>query len=122
MIHHVTRQIPPSALDDCIRFYGALGFERVPEPPGIGARAVWLGAGDTQVHLMPVDDAQVEAGHVAIVVEDYPATVSALNAAGHDVQPRREHWGSPRAYVKDPAGNTVELMAWAPRGRRVSGE
>jgi len=116
MIHHVTRQISPSALDDCVRFYGLLGFTRLQEPPGIAGRAVWLGSGGTQIHLMPDEDAAVERGHVALVLADYDAVLGRLRDAGHEVEPRREHWGSPRSYVRDPAGNTVELMAWPPEG------
>ena len=114
VIHHVTRQIPPSSLSDCLSFYAILGFERVPEPPGVGDRAVWLGSGASQIHLMPTADAKPDCGHVAVIVDDYPATVEALRHAGHAVDSRREHWGSPRAYVRDPAGHTVELMAWPP--------
>jgi hypothetical protein len=51
---------------------------------------------------------------VGVVVDRYPETVEALSAAGHEVEPRTAHWGSPRAYVRDPAGYLVELMAWAP--------
>jgi catechol 2,3-dioxygenase-like lactoylglutathione lyase family enzyme len=51
-----------------------------------------------------------------VVVDDYDATLTALRAAGHDVEPRAEHWGSPRSYVRDPAGNLVELMAFPPDG------
>jgi catechol 2,3-dioxygenase-like lactoylglutathione lyase family enzyme len=67
------------------------------------------------VHLFFVDDPQaLQAGHVAMVVENYDAVLSGLRAAGHDPEPRREHWGSPRASVRDPAGNLVELMACGP--------
>jgi catechol 2,3-dioxygenase-like lactoylglutathione lyase family enzyme len=115
MIHHVAQQIPPNRLNDCQRFYELLGFARETEPRGIAGRAVWLGLGPTQIHLMPADDAQGERpGHVAIVVDSYEDTVARLRRAGHEVQPRREHWGSPRCYVHDPAGNLVELMAWPP--------
>jgi catechol 2,3-dioxygenase-like lactoylglutathione lyase family enzyme len=116
MIHHVTRQISRSALDDCVRFYGLLGFKRIPEPPGIAGRAVWLRSGATHIHLMLRDDAPVEAGHVGVIAPNFEAVVSSLRESGHEVEPRREHWGSPRAYVRDPAGNTVELMAWPPEG------
>ncbi len=84
---------------------------------------MWLEHRGTQVHLMPEPRLapagsepvqEAPAGHVALVVDDYEATVAALRGAGHRVQPRREHWGAPRAYVHDPAGHTVELMAWAP--------
>jgi catechol 2,3-dioxygenase-like lactoylglutathione lyase family enzyme len=114
VIHHVSRRIPPPKLADCLRFYALLGFERVPEPPGIEGRAVWLSRAGTQIHLMPTAGAQPEHGHVGVVVDDYPGTVDAVRSAGHEVEPRREHWGSPRCYVRDPAGHLVELMAFAP--------
>lgn len=114
MIQHVTREVPPSELDLCISFYGLLGFQNVPVPAPIAGRAVWLERSRTQIHLMPVDDASPSPGHVGIVVEDYEETVQRLRNRGHEVQPRRAHWGSPRAYVRDPFGNLVELMAWPP--------
>ena len=67
---------------------------------------------------MFVDEAAVAerrpSGHIGVVVADYAATVEGLEAAGHRVEPRRAHWGSPRSYVRDPAGYLVELMAWPP--------
>ena len=79
--------------------------------------SAWVERGGTQVHLLFVDAPEaLPAGHVAVVVEDYPFTLDRLRAEGHVVEPRREHWGSPRAYVRDPAGNLVELMAF-PRNR-----
>jgi catechol 2,3-dioxygenase-like lactoylglutathione lyase family enzyme len=114
MIHHVNRQIPPSTLDQCVRFYGLLGFKPVPAPEAVAGRAVWLEAAATQVHLMPAADAQPDRGHVAVVVSDYEAVLAELRTAGHEVEPRRKHWGSPRAFVHDPAGHLVELMAFPP--------
>ena len=116
MIHHVTRKVPPSLLDECVAFYGILGFQPVPAPAGIAGRATWLELRNArhQVHLMPVSRATASAGHFAIVCDDYDATVSALRKSGAEVEPRREHWGSPRAYARDPVGNVVELMAWPP--------
>jgi catechol 2,3-dioxygenase-like lactoylglutathione lyase family enzyme len=128
MIQHVTRAIPPSLLDDCVRFYGLLGLHEVPVPDSLAGRAVWLEpaaapadpgrrAPVVQLHLMPAADAQPAAGHVAFVLADYEATIALLTDAGHEVEPRAEHWGSPRAYVRDPASNLVELMAHAPGHR-----
>jgi catechol 2,3-dioxygenase-like lactoylglutathione lyase family enzyme len=114
MIHHVTRKIPREQLEPCQRFYELLGFMRVTPPAGIAGRAVWLERGATQIHLMPADQAEPEAGHVGLLAEDYGATIKQLRAAGHAVEPRRRHWGAPRSYVRDPAGNLVELMAWRP--------
>jgi catechol 2,3-dioxygenase-like lactoylglutathione lyase family enzyme len=114
MIQHVTRQIRPSELNNCVRFYELLGFEQVPVPAGIAGRARWLERRATQIHLMPIADALPSSGHVGIVVDPYGDTIALLRDAGYEVEPRREHWGSPRAYVRDPAGNLVELMAWPP--------
>jgi catechol 2,3-dioxygenase-like lactoylglutathione lyase family enzyme len=79
---------------------------------------VWLERSGTQIHLVFVTDADAaerrHSGHVGVIVDRYPETVEALRAAGREVEPRTAHWGSPRAYVRDPAGYLVELMAWAP--------
>jgi catechol 2,3-dioxygenase-like lactoylglutathione lyase family enzyme len=124
MIQHVTRDILPSELDRSTAFYALLGFDPVPAPAPLAGRAVWLEHAGTQIHLMLVDDPAAAGrrlpGHVGIVVADYDRTVERLTAAGHDVQPRREHWGSPRSYVRDPGGYLVEMMAWAPA--RSAGE
>ena len=118
MLQHVTREIQPSKLPECVRFYAILGFEPVPTPSGVDGRAVWLARprdrDGAQIHLLTNDDARPQLGHVAFVVPAYEATVARLREAGFEVQPRREHWGSPRAYVRDPASNLVELMAQAP--------
>ena len=91
MIQHVTREIEPSKLEDCVRFYGILGFELVDAPAGVAGRAVWLERLNTQIHLMPTAASGTPNGHVGIVVEDYDATIARLLAAGHDVEKRREH-------------------------------
>jgi catechol 2,3-dioxygenase-like lactoylglutathione lyase family enzyme len=118
MIQHVSREIPPSLLPECIDFYALLGFEPIALPGGLEGRAVWLGqVGDgagPHLHLLLVDNAKPASGHVALVVDPYEETISRLREAGFEVEPRREHWGAARAYVHDPASNLVELMAWAP--------
>ena len=124
MIQHVTREILPSELDRCISFYELIGFRPVPAPAGIEGRAVWLERAGTQVHLMFVHE-EVAAerrpsGHVGFVVPEYVQTVQRLQDAGHRVELRREHWGAPRSYVRDPAGHLVELMA-RPPGQAPSG-
>ena len=81
---------------------------------------MWLSHADggPDLHLMPTSGAVIEQGHVAFVVSAYETVTARLTEAGFEVEPRREHWGSPRAYGRDPAANLVELMAEAPGGRR----
>jgi catechol 2,3-dioxygenase-like lactoylglutathione lyase family enzyme len=114
LIQHVAREVQASDIPSCLDFYVLLGFTEVPVPGSLRGRAVWLERGGTQVHLLLADDAPAERGHIAVVVDDYEATVRSLQAAGHEVDRRREHWGSPRAYVRDPAGHLVEFMAFGP--------
>lgn len=115
MIQHVTWEVGPELAEPCVAFYELLGFRRVEPPPSLRERATWVERGGTQVHLMYVNEpATLPEGHAAVVVDDYDATLAALRDAGHDPDPRREHWGSPRCFVRDPAGNRVEVMAFPP--------
>jgi catechol 2,3-dioxygenase-like lactoylglutathione lyase family enzyme len=115
VVQHVTFEITREQAEPCVDFYALLGFRRAEPPPSLRERAAWVERRGTQVHLMWVDEpVTLPRGHVAVVVEDYDATLEALREAGHEPEPRREHWGSPRALVHDPAGNLVELMAFPP--------
>ena len=122
MIQHVTHAIDRSQLDECVPFYELLGFRVIDPPQGMAGTATWLESTEpgapSQVHLMYVEGGWPGGGHFALVCPAYDATIARLRAAGHDVDPRREHWGSPRSYVRDPAGNLIELMAYPP-GRSV---
>jgi len=115
LIHHVAVETRREDVEACTAFFELLGFASVEPPETLRDRAVWLQRGPTQVHLMFRDDPVVPpAGHLAVVVEDYDGTLVALRQAGHPVEPRPEHWGSPRAFAHDPAGHVVEVMAFSP--------
>ncbi len=122
MIDHVSFAVSRADALACAGFYELLGFKRIEPPAGLGDRSIWLARGQSSIHLMFRDrDGQdlaqsprPAAGHVALVVDNYEAVVSALTSAGTPVEPRTEYWGSPRSYARDPAGNRVELMAFAP--------
>jgi catechol 2,3-dioxygenase-like lactoylglutathione lyase family enzyme len=115
MIQHVSLEVRPDQTQACADFYRLLGFEEVEPPETIADRAVWLERNGTQVHLLYVEEPTVlPSGHLAVVLDDYDATLSALEEAGHRPDERSRHWGSPRAFVKDPGGNLVEVMAWPP--------
>lgn len=115
MIQHVALEVREQDVAACVRFWALLGFEQVDPPEALAARAAWLQAGETQVHLLFADaPAIAPEGHVAVVAGDYDATLAALRAAGFQPEPRTQHWGSPRAFVRSPGGHRVEVMAFAP--------
>jgi len=117
MLQHVSIEVAPADLRDCVAFYELIGFHEVTPPGGLGEVSTWVERDGTQVHLMLADDPVVPpSGHLAVVVADgdYDATLARLREAGFDPEPRTEHWGAPRSFVRDPAGHRVELMAAPP--------
>lgn len=116
MIAHVAVEVREADVEACLRFWSLLGFEQVQPPAALAARAAWVQAGATQVHLLYAAEPVVALeGHVAVVVDDYDATLAALREAGFEPVRRREYWASPRSFVRCPAGHRVEVMAFAPR-------
>jgi catechol 2,3-dioxygenase-like lactoylglutathione lyase family enzyme len=111
----VSLEVPRDRVEACVEFWRLLGFTPVEPPPSLGERAVWVERRGTQVHLMYADDPVVPPrGHAAVVAEDYERAFAALREAGHDPEPRPQHWGVPRCFVRDPAGHRVEVMAAPP--------
>lgn len=115
MIAHVALEVRRCDVPACERFWALLGFAPVVAPGTLGARSAWVQRGEQQVHLL-FCEAPVAApeGHVAIVADDYDRTLQALREAGFAPEPRTEHWGSRRSFVRCPAGHRVELMAFGP--------
>lgn len=115
MIQHVALEVRRRDVDACVAFWALLGFAPVDAPGALAQRSTWVQAGATQVHLLHCDEPAIPPeGHVAVVVADHDATCAALRDAGLDPQPRTRYWGSPRTFVRSPAGHLVEFMAFAP--------
>lgn len=117
MLHHVGIEVAPADVEAAAGFFELIGFARV-EPPPTLSPFTWLEREGTQVHLMPTDEATVPSpGHLAVVTPDFDATVARLRERGFAVEPKREHWGQPRALAIAPGGHRVELMAAPPQSR-----
>ena len=111
-LQHASVQVPRSLLDDCAAFYAeAIGMRRIDNLAGLA----WFEFGDgDHVHLLEGDGATGSRGHLALQVDDLEATLSRLRVAGHDPQPGSVLWDAPRWFVRDPAGNLVELFQTPP--------
>jgi len=115
VLQHVAHETRSEDVEAVLAFWALLGFEPVEPPPSLRGRTVWVQRGVTQIHLLLTERPVVPpSGHAAVVADDYEATIAALQAAGHPVQPRAEHWGAPRAFVTDPSGHRVEVMSAPP--------
>lgn len=100
-------------------FYeGVLGLVPDPARPDLGFAGVWYTLpGGQQIHLMALPNpdptqGRVEHGgrdrHVAVAVMGLAALVTALEQAGIDFT--RSRSGRAALFVRDPDGNTLELM------------
>ena len=115
MIQHVALEVREQDVEACVRFWALLGFAHVEAPEALRTRSTWVQAGGTQIHLLYADVPAVPPeGHVAVVVDDFDATIGALRDAGFEAQERTRYWDSPRAFTRSPSGHRVELMAFAP--------
>jgi catechol 2,3-dioxygenase-like lactoylglutathione lyase family enzyme len=115
VIQHVALETAPEDAEAAEAFWRTLGFRPVEPPETLRDRAAWLQKGPTQVHLLWADDPVAPPqGHAAVVLDDYDGVVEELRAAGHEVEPRTQHWDAPRAFVRAPGGHRVEIMAAPP--------
>jgi catechol 2,3-dioxygenase-like lactoylglutathione lyase family enzyme len=115
MLQHVTLEIARDRVEDCVRFWELLGFERMVAPPLLRDRFTWVTREGTQIHLQPIDDPIVpDQGHVAVHAPDYEATLAALRAAGFELTAGSNAWNAPRTFVRCPAGHRVEIMSKPP--------
>jgi catechol 2,3-dioxygenase-like lactoylglutathione lyase family enzyme len=114
MIHHVGIEVAPADIEAAVGFFELFGFEQVERPASL-REFTWLERRGTQVHLMPEEEPTVPSpGHLAVVVDDFEATVVRVRKAGFEIEAKREHWGQPRALAIAPGGHRVELMAAPP--------
>jgi|1186.fasta_scaffold132932_1 catechol 2,3-dioxygenase-like lactoylglutathione lyase family enzyme len=112
-LQHVSVQVPPGQLDACVQFYeGLLGLRQIPNLAGVA----WFEIGDTgdHVHLLEGPGAQSSSGHLAMQVVPLEPVLARLREAGHPPRPGSNIWGAPRWFVRDPAGNLVELFETPP--------
>lgn len=110
--NHVS--IPARDMEETVRFYEALfGLERIPTY-NFGMRTTYLRLGGGQLHVFESDGEMHRGQHFAIDVDDFHAVHERAKAMGclddHHKAPVRElPDGSVQMYLRDPAGNLVEV-------------
>jgi len=111
-LQHSSVQVPDDLLEDCCRFYEqAIGMERI---PNLAGRA-WFRFGDgDHVHLLDGPGAPDSVAHLALQVDDLHPTLDRCRAHGAEPREADRIWGEERWFVRDPAGNLVELFAVPP--------
>ncbi len=113
-LDHVQLAMPAGREAEAEAFYsGLLGLERVQKPEPLAARGgCWFSRGAVAVHLGVEEDFRpARKAHPALVVRDLPSLEAVLAAAGVPVRPNPDSEPGRGAYVDDPFGNRIELMA-----------
>lgn len=113
-VNHVS--VAVGDLAAAVRFYeGLLGMERV-ATPDFGYPVQWLRMGSQQLHLIERPEEEIPfRAHFAVEVDDFPAVYRrALEWRVTDAEAFRHHVyelpdGTVQLYVRDPAGNLVEI-------------
>ena len=94
-------------------FYGdVLGLEPAPRPADAGRAGCWFRLGDVELHLSEEQGADNAASkrHVAFEVADLDGARAHLEAAGVAIDDGRQLPGARRFFVRDPAGNRLEIF------------
>lgn len=113
-LDHVQLAMPSGREADAEAFYsGLLGLARLPKPEPLATRGgCWFGGGPVSLHLGVEEDFRpARKAHPALVVRDLPALERLLVEAGVEVRPNAERSPGTGAYVDDPFGNRIELIA-----------
>ncbi len=112
-INHVSISAPD--LEASVRFYTEVfGMERVPAPTFPGQRVAWLRLGDQQLHLFAREGAP-EYHHFGFDVDDFEAAYLKVRELEINVYPNVVEGvfelpgGEAQMYLRDPAGNLVEI-------------
>ncbi len=114
-LDHVQLAMPPGREDDARAFYvGVLGFEEVPKPSELAARGgAWFRSGSVTFHVgVEADFRAARKAHPALCCANYTALCERLRECGIAVADDPLPFeGKPHAYVADPFGNRIELIA-----------
>ena len=98
-----------------LRFYTEVfGMERLPSPD-FAQHVEWLRLGDQQLHLFKRETPAPEFHHFALDVDDFEAAylkakeLGLLDETSFGAAVRELPGGAVQMYIRDPAGNLVEL-------------
>ena len=114
MLQHVSLEVRPDQVRDCVAFWELLGFTEI-EPPPILRRFTWVERDGTHIHLDPArrpgDPGRGAHGGRGARRR---GTIAAPARHGFEPQPGSNAWNAPRWFVIDPAGHRVEVMSAPP--------
>jgi catechol 2,3-dioxygenase-like lactoylglutathione lyase family enzyme len=113
-VDHVQLAMPRGEEARARAFYmDVLGMIELSKPPNLAARGgYWFASGDVQVHLGTEEDFRpARKAHPGLRCANYSGLLDRLRERDIEVREDDELPGRRRAYVDDPFGNRLELIA-----------
>ena len=102
-------------MEESLRFYmEVFGMERLPSPD-FSQQVEWLRLGEQQLHLFKSDTPAPQFHHISLDVDDFEAAylkakeLGVLEERAFGAAVRELPDGAVQMYMRDPAGNLVEL-------------
>jgi catechol 2,3-dioxygenase-like lactoylglutathione lyase family enzyme len=112
-LNHVS--IHANDMEESLRFYiDVFGMERLPSP-NFSQHVEWLRLGEQQLHLFLRAEPAPELHHIALDVDDFEAAylkareLGLLDEQAFGAAVRELPDGAVQMYIRDPAGNLVEI-------------
>ena len=102
-------------LEESVRFYKEIfEMEEIPSP-NLAISVRWMRIGDLQLHLFQSDESAPSTHHFGLNVDDFEAAYRKANE--FDIEVKQGYYshiyelpdGAVQMYVRDPAGNMIEV-------------
>jgi len=111
-IDHVQLTVPKAVEAQSLAFYRTvLGLKEIPKPEELRARGgAWFEVGSLQFHIgVDPDPWPRSKRHICFLVPDLARAKAAVMAQGVSVEEEGFAEGLSRFFVRDPAGNRIEI-------------
>jgi catechol 2,3-dioxygenase-like lactoylglutathione lyase family enzyme len=111
-IDHVQIAVPKALEADCLKFYREVfAFPELEKPPELRARGgAWFQVGNIQMHIGVDPEASPKSKrHICFLTSDLAKAKTYVRSKGVAIEEESVAEGLARFFVRDPAGNRIEI-------------
>ena len=111
-IDHVQIAVPKALEAQCLKFYRKIfALPELPKPAELQARGgAWFQAGTIQMHVGIDPDASPKSKrHICFLTNDLAKAKAFILAQGIAIEEESVAEGLSRFFIRDPAGNRIEI-------------
>jgi catechol 2,3-dioxygenase-like lactoylglutathione lyase family enzyme len=104
--------VPKALESECLAFYRELfGFVEIPKPEELRGRGgAWFRVGSMQMHIgLDPESSPKSKRHICFRVEDLTAAKAEVIGRGIAIEEEGVAEGLHRIFIRDPAGNRIEI-------------